>query len=100
MCTRPDTVLSTGVGSIASPETTDLLGTYAVGTAVEMLYNEDGSLVWYTGTITRCKAARSRDLKPDLSYSIRLHGYPNVYGPYKLSCNSLRLLEDAPTDDA
>ena len=83
----------------ALPETVDLLATYPVGTAVEMLYDEDGSLKWYAGKITRCKSARSRDLKPDLSYSIRFDGYPNTYGPYKLSCNSLRLVEDAPTSD-
>ena len=82
----------------ALPEAIDLLATYSVGTAVEMLYDEDGSLKWYAGTITRCKSARSRDLKPDLSYSIRFDDNSKIYGPYKLSCNSLRLLEDAPTN--
>jgi len=79
-----------------APNSDDLLEAYAVGTRVEMLYNEQGALVWYTGTITRGVATLSRMRKPDLSYSISFDGETRVQGPYKLSCNSLRLLEDAP----
>jgi len=81
---------------IAAPNSDDLLSTYSVGTRVEMLYSDGGYLVWYPGTITRGIAALSRARKPDLSYSVSFDGELKVCGPYKLSCNSLRLLEDAP----
>ena len=82
----------------AAPNSDDLVATFSVDTRVEMLYSVDGSLVWYPGTITRGVATLSRASKPDLSYSIRFDGDPRVYGPYKLSCNSLRLLGDASDD--
>ena len=84
----------------AAPNSDDLLTSYAVGTRVEMLYSEEGVLAWYRGTITRCSAALSRDRKPDLSFSLLFDGDNRTYGPYKLSCNSLRLMEDAPEDIA
>jgi len=83
----------------AAPDSDDMLSTYRVGTRVEMLYSEGGHLVWYPGTITRSTATLSRARKPDLSYSISFDGELKVCGPYKLSCNSLRHLEDA-SDDA
>jgi hypothetical protein len=83
----------------AAPSSDDLVSDYAVGTHVEMLYSEGGALVWYPGVITRCSAALSRERQPDLSFSIRFDGEDRTYGPYKLSCNSLRHLEDASEDE-
>ena len=79
-----------------APSSDDLLSAYAVGTHVDMLYDTSNGLQWYDGVITRVSSALSRDRKPDISYSIRFTNDPKIYGPYKLSCNSLRISEDAP----
>ncbi len=90
--------LSTSNAPIAAPNSDELLRPGSGGTRVGMLYSNEGYLVWYPGTITRGIAALSRARKPDLSYSISFDGELKVCGPYKLSCNSLRLLEDASDD--
>ena len=56
---------------LSAPTSASLLAEYSVGARVEMLYDENGSLVWYPGTLTRTKSAFSRSHQPDLSYSIR-----------------------------
>jgi hypothetical protein len=83
----------------AAPSADALLTEYTVGSRVEMLYDE-GTLVWYAGTLTRVRATLSRSRAPDISYSIRFDDSAKIYGPYKLSRNSLRHLEDALGDVA
>ena len=83
---------------VDAPNSDDFLALYPTGARVEMLYDEKGHLLWYPGIIVRSRAALSRDRKPDLAFSIRFDGEDKTYGTFKLSCNSLRLLEDAPTD--
>jgi hypothetical protein len=67
---------------------------FPVGSVVEMLYkNDDGSLQWYEGSITRSALSLSPKGEPDLSYTIRFLNEPRSRS-YKLSRNSLRLKDD------
>lgn len=50
---------------------------------------------WSKGTIVRSSATVDRKGAADLSFSIRFDGFDKTYGPYKLSCNSLRAVERA-----
>ena len=62
---------------------------FPVGAAVEMLYvNDDDSMQWYEGVLTRSVLSVDPKGAPDLSYSIKFPG--ERVRSYKLSRNSLR----------
>ena len=84
--------LDGGVVHVA-PDAPSLDVQFPVGARVEMLYtNDDDSLQWYAGVITRSALAVDPKGAPDLSYSVRFDGESRTRS-YKLSRNSLRLAE-------
>ena len=91
--------LSGGVSRDPPPSVSseDLVMRFHPGARVRMLYrNDSDDLTWYTGTITRSSSTRDRQGRPDLSFSLQFDVEGRkVYGPYKLSCNSLELIPDA-----